>query len=831
MEHFLLKAFLATAACVAAIGLLTFLGRKSLLFRFLIRLTVLTRYSILVGLLLPGLIPLAKYAAAPLMANLFVMDGPWELFHVTWLSLIVAAMVLVTFRVTQSNAPARFRDYEAAIELLVASGLKPRPARPHWSHWRYRWLLLLLMGLPVPLYCVYSTLAGQAQAGAWGPAFGYGLALVSGIVAAVALLATASAVQQWLLDPATVSPGLLPFERRFEWLHRRRPYLMNWLGEALARSLSVFGPGYARAPTAKHPTWALEPGHGQALLCLGFILAVYLGNYWLVIHSMLVAGGWAGGALLWVPALFYVLVLLLLVGFFLCGLAFLLDYFRFPVVLVLLLGSALLYTMNHTDHFYDLDPAAPAGPTRPGVGAPPRLAGVFTSATWEHRRDRQGKRTLVVVTASGGGIQATAWTARVLTGLHERYGPRFTRSIGLISAVSGGSVGTMYYLANWKLGPDSVDPLDAPGIARINANATASSLEAAAWGVAFPDLLRMAFPPWVHRGVDRGWALEQTWRQRLRRPEDPEPLSDLRLTDWMTPTRAEHLPVVVFNATLVETGQRLLISPVLADGLKPSDATTAREFLQLYPESHLRVSTAARLSATFPYISPMARPLERPGGLDGPYYHVADGGYVDNEGAFTAMDWILHLLNAQAEDPSHVPFDRVLVVRILPFPTATDIPPAELNAGWLYETLGPISAMLKVRTASQAERNRLALDIFARATKAQTEKNRQKFSAMVQQERARLDRLKRQGAQPAEQSAAEGQVATLAQKLTAVRDIDVTSLRFTFERKLHPDYVAPLSWRLTEDQKRQINDAWGDIVDDPDPQSELHKLDAFFQPR
>ena len=54
---------------------------------------------------------------------------------------------------------------------------------------------------------------------------------------------------------------------------------------------------------------------------------------------------------------------------------------------------------------------------------------------------------LVVVTAAGGGIQAAAWTAQVLAGLDRIYGPDFTRSVGLVSGVSGGSVGTMYYMA------------------------------------------------------------------------------------------------------------------------------------------------------------------------------------------------------------------------------------------------------------------------------------------------------------------------------------------------------------------------------------------------
>jgi hypothetical protein len=52
----------------------------------------------------------------------------------------------------------------------------------------------------------------------------------------------------------------------------------------------------------------------------------------------------------------------------------------------------------------------------------------------------------VVVAASGGGITASLWTARVLTALQGEVGTDFTRSIRLISSVSGGSVGTMYFL-------------------------------------------------------------------------------------------------------------------------------------------------------------------------------------------------------------------------------------------------------------------------------------------------------------------------------------------------------------------------------------------------
>src|SRR5438094_521060 len=50
---------------------------------------------------------------------------------------------------------------------------------------------------------------------------------------------------------------------------------------------------------------------------------------------------------------------------------------------------------------------------------------------------------VVVVASAGGGIQAAAWTARVLTGLQHEL-PEFANSIAALSGVSGGAVGTMF---------------------------------------------------------------------------------------------------------------------------------------------------------------------------------------------------------------------------------------------------------------------------------------------------------------------------------------------------------------------------------------------------
>ena len=57
---------------------------------------------------------------------------------------------------------------------------------------------------------------------------------------------------------------------------------------------------------------------------------------------------------------------------------------------------------------------------------------------------------LIVVAASGGGIQAAAWTAQVLSGLDTENDGNFGPKVRLISAVSGGSVGAMYFVDAYR---------------------------------------------------------------------------------------------------------------------------------------------------------------------------------------------------------------------------------------------------------------------------------------------------------------------------------------------------------------------------------------------
>ena len=190
--------------------------------------------------------------------------------------------------------------------------------------------------------------------------------------------------------------------------------------------------------------------------------------------------------------------------------------------------------------------------------------------------------------------------------------------------------------------------------------------------------------------------MEQAWKRQLTSP-------DRMLSQWRTGLREGWLPAPVLNSTVVETGEQFLLTPL---DLPPGWRT--RLFHDVYPGYDLPVVTAARLSATFPWVSPIAQARGQEGSPPKGFrqLHLADGGYYDNFGVVTAVNWLRSLL------PSHLDDLRqrgVLLVLIRAFPEAAEPRAgggsARARQGWLFATAGPLLTMYNVRTSTQAFHN------------------------------------------------------------------------------------------------------------------------------
>jgi hypothetical protein len=768
-----------------------------------LQLMLLTRYSLASALLLVGLVPLAMLVLPNLLSNLFVLRRPVQLFHIAWLSVLVATMAVVTARVVEVNAVAR---YETSY--LIA---------PTRSVPLLRFVVVLLLSMPVPLACFVRSRTRQKS---WAIAGGFGLA--SGFVLVVLL----SAMQFILLDKTVQDADLFPLHAVSRWiweevLGKYSSDLLYPAGQALANFLGD-SPGLTVAAEGRR---LLAPGHAQLAIVMGLVFLAYFVCY------LLFSQGSVRNADSPFVSLSYLLLLLLMIGFLLQGAAFTLDRYHVPITLAVALVSFLQYQFANTDHFFYLVP--PGQPETDEPAAAPRLLDVVRHwqfpSTLATGNGSQPRRVLVAVTASGGGIQAAAWTCRVLTGLHDLYVDDLARSTFLISAVSGGSVGTMYYLDSFGQHKASgLPPLmqqDAGKLPRADssmARSMESSLEATAWGLAFPDFLRMLLPPVVARSDDRGARIETAWRSRLSSP-------DTRLSDWTNAVVRGALPIPVFNATVVETGQRFLASPVLGRAPAAPQNWQARQLRELYPDADPYVSALVRLSATFPFVSPICRPwpLRTADWKESLAYHFADGGYVDNEGMVTVIEWLYDLL-----DPDYFPleerqrkFDQILIIRIVPFPVAAGSA-AEQGRGWLYSTIGPIETLMNVRASSQQERNDLAVQLFQQALR--------RVRGCSEQERRDLGvHMFTKAIEHAQHDPSPEKKEELAlllfNEVASYYQVPVDVAKFTFEPTNKSE--APLCWMLTDPQKMEINEAWQWLISNPSPNSPLRTLDHLFRRR
>jgi hypothetical protein len=437
------------------------------------------------------------------------------------------------------------------------------------------------------------------------------------------------------------------------------------------------------------PAGFVDEATGRILARHAFALLQFLMSALVYVGLFVLKTYWVSAGAPVIPTLCLILVLILLACWSLAGLTFLFDRYRVPLLTLLFAYGTVMSVFPWSDHFFQTvrhEATAVASPT----------ASVLLS-------QRAGK-PVVVVASAGGGIQAAAWTAHVIQGLQQdaiRCGDDFDGAITAMSAVSGGSVGAMYVVDAYRGGH-----LPAHLLEQAVKAAEASSLDQVAWGLTYPDLVWTLAPflkplhrPWLVK--DRGSALEDAWKRTSS-------LGDATLDRWrrdLVATPQRERPAVLFNATVAETGQRMLLSTTTLETAQ--DDPGRREFALDFPDLDLPVTTAARLSATFPYVSPSSR-VDRYAGFDDQYHYV-DGGYYDNYGTATLVEWLDRGLRSlsEAARPS-----RVLVLEIRSFPNSTAAQP-DGGRGLTTDALQPLVTLYAVRGAGQEANSNLNVQLLA----------------------------------------------------------------------------------------------------------------------
>jgi hypothetical protein len=294
--------------------------------------------------------------------------------------------------------------------------------------------------------------------------------------------------------------------------------------------------------------------------------------------------GVAFGSFPVLPTLSMVLVMATLLCWFLAGLTFFLDRYRVPILIPFAVYALSMSGFPQSDHFYR------------AVSASADETKLPASAVLRAHRDEP----IIVVASTGGGIQAGAWMTRVLRGLEkETQAPAgsspdpnchdLAHSIRLISAVSGGSVGAVDFLSTFLPGnKGSHGPCTTTVTASdlnddcVVAAAQTSSLDEVAFGLAYQDLLLNLFPVakgidfriddgkphfWIVNGrgifADRGANLEESFKRLSAISYTGAQRATLK--NWEQRAAGGDMPTAILNATIAETGERLLLSTTEID--------------------------------------------------------------------------------------------------------------------------------------------------------------------------------------------------------------------------------------------------------------------------
>lgn len=228
---------------------------------------------------------------------------------------------------------------------------------------------------------------------------------------------------------------------------------------------------------------------------------------------------------------------------------------------------------------------------------------------------REGRRYPVFVVTAQGGALAAAYHAGLALARWQDLCPAFASHVFAISAVSGGSLGASTFSAAVNAIPEqaaqqcgdaaSEDIRHVTAVEDMLKHDFVSSVLFTGLYIDLPlQFLGIRFVPF-DRAVALEYTIENVWTKVSKtisyRSEGSDDYFVQPLSSTWKP--AGLTPLVLYNATISDTGQPLLISSIEWDYTSKS-GVQAYNLRRLAPHLEVAASTAIVLSARFPYISP-----------------------------------------------------------------------------------------------------------------------------------------------------------------------------------------------------------------------------------
>ncbi len=255
-------------------------------------------------------------------------------------------------------------------------------------------------------------------------------------------------------------------------------------------------------------------------------------------------------------------------------------------------------------------------------------------------KQKEDKPLMVFINVSGGGLRSAAFTMNVLQQADSMCNGALMKKTFLISGASGGMLSAAYYrqLYSKKLIDSTLNIYHkkyTDNIAKDLLNPVFTSLMA-----------RDIFAPIQKFSVDnnryvkdRGYAFEK------KLGDNTEQLLNVQMKDVQKIEYAAQIPLIIFNAVIKTDARKMMISTQpISFMMKPFAAQNdinaspdAVDFSALFANQqpmNLRMLTALRMNATFPYVLPNVWLPTKP------VIDVMDAGLRDNYGQETSLRFI-----------------------------------------------------------------------------------------------------------------------------------------------------------------------------------------------
>ena len=329
------------------------------------------------------------------------------------------------------------------------------------------------------------------------------------------------------------------------------------------------------------------------------------------------------------------------------------------VILGVLLGLNMLSQRTegflYDTHAYGLDyREAPAAYDRATITA---MANDTTTANadahamlatleqWKKDNQRfagaDGKPKLLVINTSGGGLRSMLWTVHCMQLVDSLLGGSLMERSVLMTGSSGGLIGATYYRQLFQA--DQANGTTARNAPVVLDELSSDMLNPIAFSFVTNDMFVR------YRSVtdgDLSYTLDRAEAFERRLNENTRGMLDVRMGDLAVAEQNAEIPLLVINPVSINDGRRVIIAsqPMAFLSAITPDATVniasqpeAVEFRRLFAAhrpDNLKLTSALRMNASFPYISPVTSLPTKP------VMRVMDAGVRDNYGYRTTFSFL-----------------------------------------------------------------------------------------------------------------------------------------------------------------------------------------------